>query len=288
MTNPDRMPSRSAESPAPRGGDRHAIHGGRQSTLVTLSLVARTVVVATALALTGGCASSGTPGPQASTPQPQGSTSDAFVCPPEHGSCRGPLQAGSFTATQFRPAFNYVVPGGWENVDDKPGFFFLVTEKTTRGGVYMFRDPYPAPADQTGPDQIIDGVGRDAQALSTWLASSPTLKSTDPAATTLGGLNGYRLDIVMAAGVQTQPYFCADFARTPGDACVAVFGPGESGDWSIPAGLAGPGDIVRIWILDTADRTGTVSVWLDDFENTGTLPDAFVKLTQPILDSLRF
>lgn len=257
--------------------------------MATLSLAARTVVVATALALAGGCASSGTsPGPQTSTPQAQGSTSDEFVCPPEHGTCRGPLNAGSFTATLFRPAFRYVVPDGWENIDDKPGFFFLVTEKTTRGGVFLFRDPYPAPADQTGPDQIVDGVGRNAQALSTWLASNPTLESTDPAAVTLGGLNGYRLDIAIADGVQTQPYFCEDFVATPGDPCVAVFGAGESGDWSLPAALVGPGDTIRLWILDTADRDGTVSVWLDDFENTGALPDAFVELTQPILDSLRF
>jgi hypothetical protein len=80
-------------------------------------------------------------------------------CAPEHGSCRGPLAAGSFTSTQFRPAFGYAVPDGWANVDHKPEFFFLLTEAPIGGGVYLFRDPYPAPADQTAPDQVINGVG---------------------------------------------------------------------------------------------------------------------------------
>ncbi len=260
--------------------------------MVRMSLAARSVVIASAVALAGGCASSDPPGgPQTTAPQAQVSTPAEPACAPEHGSCRGPLLAGTFTSTQFRPAFSYAVADGWENLDDKSGFFFLVTEKPVGGAVLLLRDPYPAPADQTGPDQVIDGVGRTARALSTWLASNPTLETTEPAAVTLGGLNGYRLDIAIASGVQTHPYFCAEFAKTPDDACVAVFGapPGEPGDsWPIPAGLVGSGDTIRVWVLDTADHTGTVSVWLDDFENNGTLPDAFVSRAQPIVDSLRF
>jgi hypothetical protein len=131
--------------------------------MVRMSLAARSAVFATAVALAGGCASSGTPeGQQTTAPQAQPSTPAEPACAPEHGSCRGPLLAGTFTATQFRPGFSYAVPDGWESVDDKPGFFFLVTEKPIGGAVFLFRDPYPAPADQTGPDQVIDGVGRTA------------------------------------------------------------------------------------------------------------------------------
>ena len=55
--------------------------------------------------------------------------------------------------------------------------------------------------------------------------------------------------------------------------------------------IVGGGDSACDWVLnllDTADHSGTVSVWLDDFENNGSLPDTFVSRAQSIVDSLRF
>lgn len=49
------------------------------------------------------------------------------VCPnPEGHACLGPIAAGTYSTSVFRPQITYTVPAGWSNLEDTPGNFLLV------------------------------------------------------------------------------------------------------------------------------------------------------------------
>ena len=70
-------------------------------------------------------------------PSPSPSAISGPVCPIGRGSCRGPLQPGTYQSRSFDPAVTFTVADGWENTLDQGHQLDL---SYTAGGQYTYPD----------------------------------------------------------------------------------------------------------------------------------------------------
>ncbi len=171
-----------------------------------------------------------------------------------------PLPAGEpGTLLRYEPIDVF---GGWSNVGDAPDAFGLQTSGTISGEVVLWRDPVavrPERVDRPVPDET---VGRSAHELAAWLAGHPELDASNPKPVSVGGLDGFEVDIAVASESTNAPALCP-----AGDVCVDVFAPPHLGfAWR----LVTRGDRARMMLLTTADGAGTVLIAVDPFEHLGT------------------
>ena len=130
------------------------------------------------------------------------------TCPNPHGgSCLGPLAAGDYQTTTFKPQLNYTVPDGWTNMEDLPGNFWLFQQQDSqegaRGGSYLgiYSNVHAAAIDCTEAWQ--GGVGTTPADLVAWYQTVPGLIVSEPIAVTVGGLDGLQVDLSLAPGMDT-------------------------------------------------------------------------------------
>ena len=134
--------------------------------------------------------------PPVTTAAPSGAVmfdGDDFYAVPD------PLPAGEpGTLLRYEPIDMF---GGWSNFGDSPGEFGLQTLGTVSGDVVIWRDPVAVRAERVDRPVPDDAVGRSAQELASWLAEHPQLEATDPAPVSVGGLDGFEVEIAIAADV---------------------------------------------------------------------------------------
>ena len=98
--------------------------------------------------------------------------------------------------------------GGWSNFGDSPGEFGLQTLGTVSGEVVMWRDPVAVRTERVDRPVPDEAVGRSAQELASWLAEHPQLEATDPAPVSVGGLDGFEVEIAIAPTSTNTPAMC--------------------------------------------------------------------------------
>ena len=170
--------------------------------------------------------------------------------------------------------------GGWSNFVESPGEFGLQTLGTISGDVLLWRDPVavrPERVDRPVPDEA---VGRSAQELASWLAAHPDLDASDPQPVSIGGLDGFEVEIAIAPHSTNTPVSCPS-----GEVCVDLFAPPHlEFAWR----LVTLGDRARMILLATADGSGTVLIAVDPYDHLGTDLEAFDAVATPLLDSIDF
>jgi hypothetical protein len=130
-------------------------------------------------------------------------------CPTADDNCLGTIAAGSHASQFFDQeigpgdawtprfgAIEYTVPDGWRNIEDWPDFYRLGPVDAADGTfVFLTKDIVAvSETDQCAGAQHPD-IGTSAEELANWLATSPGLITTAPVPVTVGGLEGFRVDI---------------------------------------------------------------------------------------------
>lgn len=217
-------------------------------------------------------------------------------CPPP-GWCLGDLDPGRHVSAAFNPwappealhydygRFSYVVPDGWQNTEDG-GDGYVLAKQDAPGGT----DELPGPAIRIWQDVLPNGqtpgcerapapgVGHTARAIATWLSSLPSLTTTKPKSVTIGGLNGFMLDVSMTpASNSTCPWMDGQPAAT----LFLNSDPSSSFGWGNP-GLDGS---MRLFLLDL----GGGRTLLIDIEATDQATwKALVADAMPVVESFQF
>jgi hypothetical protein len=128
-------------------------------------------------------------------------------CPTSGDNCLGPIDAGTYGSQFIDPflgigepwsprfgALTYTVPAGWENVDDWPTTFTLAPQDPQgETGLFVMSDVVAA-SDTCAQTQAA-GVGETAEDLATWVAGLSGVNATAPEHITVGGLDGWRIDV---------------------------------------------------------------------------------------------
>ena len=105
------------------------------------------------------------------------------------------LPPGTYTSEAFKPGLTYTVPAGWVMYDDEPGQFELALEHKDPY-IYVWRDVRavaPNCAQEPHPE-----VGSSAADITGWLATHDGLDTTEPQPVSIGGLDGYVIDVRMS------------------------------------------------------------------------------------------
>lgn len=203
-------------------------------------------------------------------------------CPnPEGGTCRGPLDPGTYRTLTFQPRITYTVPAGWVNAEDLPGNFWLYLEDDLQdgpaGGSYLgiYQNIHAAAINCAEDWQ--EGVGTTPEHLVAWYRSIPGVEVSEPQPVTVGGLSGLQIDISQIPGAGHCVFDGNGPPATPlliGDGVVSGLhhNVGEEYD-------------VRLVILAWRDRNVTLEITsVHDQHPT----EEYHALVQPIVDSLEF
>ncbi|GAA1998673.1 hypothetical protein [Microbacterium pumilum] len=125
-----------------------------------------------------------------------------------------------YTTVSFIPTLSYSVPvEGWSNLEDTPGNFLLVPPDQSLAGVNAGTSDYLGVYTSIVAAQFTDGgtcddleavpgVEATPDAIVQWLGKQSALTVSDPVATSIGGLEGQRVDVRIADGA-TMPS-CTD------------------------------------------------------------------------------
>lgn len=174
--------------------------------------------------------------------------------------CLGALDAGSYTTSYFEPfigvsetwsprhgVLSYDVPAGWSNIQDFPDYFTLEPpDAPADTGIFLVNNVV-APSDD-GPCSELPSTttGATAEEIATWLANAPGVVATTPAAVSIGGLQGWRLEVSMDPAWTTP---CPAFSKGGPGRILFTDPPASEGfAWSL---VPGQRDIV--YLLDMAD-----------------------------------
>jgi len=186
------------------------------------------------------------------------------ACADPDSWCLGPLEAGRYASQFFDPfvpagvdpkprfgALTYEVPDGWANLDDWPRSYRLTRLDAPDGsGIFLFSDVLAvAAADPCGsaPDPNVDGA---ATAIANWLSQAPGVIATSPIEVSVGGLDGWRLDLAM------EPSWTASCPFSNGEPFRALFtnaDPGEGFHWGLRRATH-----MRLYVLDLGDGRALV------------------------------
>jgi hypothetical protein len=216
-------------------------------------------------------------------------SSAAFVVPPrptefppdgiceENRRCFGVLEVGSFQTEFLDPNFTFEIPeAGWVNFRSSGGQLDL--------------HPIDAPGDELFFLQRVSardadggraaGVGATAAELGEWLGDRSDLVVEPLGAISIGGLEGFALDISVPA--ETAPVL----DDCPTEPCVMLLGgmdTAEMPSWTWDVALW-RGAAMHIWLLDATDQVVA-------FEATawaGNQLESFLTRLQPIIESIQF
>lgn len=114
-----------------------------------------------------------------------------------------PLAPGTYTAQEFITPLTFTVPAGWKVFEDEPGQFGLALVANDGPCICVWRDVRAAsrtPVEEPQPD-----VGSSALEIATEIASRDGIEATEPDPVTIGGLNGYVMDLRLTPGTDGSP-----------------------------------------------------------------------------------
>ena len=209
---------------------------------------------ARAMAPTGRTASSG-------TSVPVGTTTPEGTQPPPTGDSE--LFEGTVETS-------YAVPF-------EPDASLFVLEATDVS-LWMFSDPVAVLASPPADELVADPqVGGSVDELVAWLVGHPELDSSEPEPVSIGGLDGFQVDVAITPGSTSRSPTCS-----PAELCVDLFASPDLNWWVGPGTLA---PFVRVMLLATADD-GTVVIVLLPGESLLDDGAAFHERAELLIDSL--
>jgi hypothetical protein len=133
------------------------------------------------------------------------------TCPNPHGgSCLGPLEAGEYSTTRFKPGITYTVPDGWTNFEDLPGNVLLFQQEDSQDGVVggsylgIYSNVRAAAIDCAEAAQ--EAIGATPAELVAWYQSVPGLAVSEPTPVSVGGLDGLQIDLSLVPRGDTCSY----------------------------------------------------------------------------------
>lgn len=161
-------------------------HGDREADVMPRNAVKTVLIGAVAITFAlAGCAPTGNGAPP--TPTPAASVA-AFTLGEE-------LEPGTYTSETFATPLTFTVPAGWKVFEDEPGHIGLARMANDGPPLLVMRDIDAAA--KSCAEEAEPNVGRSPEELTSWLAGHEGLVTTDPLATTVGGLDGYTMDTAM-------------------------------------------------------------------------------------------
>jgi hypothetical protein len=190
------------------------------------------IVVAIAVLALAACSSAGSSDTSAGSGAPTSAAAGAFTLGVE-------LEPGGYTSQVFETPVTFTVPAGWKVFEDGPGQFGLARMSNDGPPLLVLRDIDAAAQCE---ERAESGIGRGAEDLTTWLAGHKGLVTTKPEAQTVGGLNGYVID------VELDPSWTATCPFSNGVPTVTtVVGSSISSGflWGVD-----PVTMDRMWVLD--------------------------------------
>src|SRR5262245_60361947 len=104
-----------------------------------------------------------------------------------------PLAPGIYISTEFKPLLTYTVPDGWKMFEDDSGQFGLALLENDGPCLCIWRDVRAAA--RSCAEEPEPGVGSSAADIVNWLATRDGLETTQPKPVSIGGLNGYLIDV---------------------------------------------------------------------------------------------
>jgi pimeloyl-ACP methyl ester carboxylesterase len=124
-----------------------------------------------------------------------------------------PLPAGTYVSEEFGIPLSYTVPDeGWFNFEDAPDAYGLNTSSIW--GIWcvcVWRDVAPASLAECAPDVANLHGGTSAEEIMAWLVAHPGLDTTEPTPVTVGGLDGFMIDVsIKPSWTETCPEYGVD------------------------------------------------------------------------------
>lgn len=169
-------------------------------------------------------------------------------CPDNQGWCLGDLQPGTHSSVIFSPlvapaswkysygSFSYTVPSGWTNGEDCPWCYTLAKQGAPANtGINVWSDAVAHAQANQCSQAPEPGVGRTADAITTWLTTLPGLVTTAPAPVTINGLQAMHGKMVDLSVAPTWTASCP-YAYSTGLPLVSTFSAptaGDGFDWNI-------------------------------------------------------
>ena len=104
-----------------------------------------------------------------------------------------PLPPGTYKSEVFETPLTYTVPEGWKMFEDEPGQFGLALLENDGPCLCVWRDVRAAAKSCAYEPE--PGVGSSAADITNWLATRDGLDTTEPQPVSVGGLQGYVIDV---------------------------------------------------------------------------------------------
>jgi hypothetical protein len=191
--------------------------------------------------------------------------------------CLGVLEPGTYSVPNFDPPFDVdIADDGWVNVRASGGMVLFV-DRTAPGDELVL---YQGAAPRTFDNKLVAGLGRSPREFMTWLSQRADLDVTEPEAVTLGGLDGWQVDVTVLPDARNGLGDC------PTEPCVAIasgLDPAEMPSWTWELGIWA-GAAYRLYALDVDGQTVLVVMTAWD----ATTLDATVDRMQRIVDTIVF
>ncbi len=205
--------------------------------------------------------------------------------------CLGKLEAGSYSSFFFDPwttaggawrprfgAVTYEVPAGWASHEDWPHAYGLRPQSApVDASIHLWSDIVIVSESDPCSQAPEPTVERTARAMTDWLTSAPGIVATEPAAVSIGGLSGWRLDIAMDP---TWTTVCSFSEGQPSRGLFTDSEPGEGLHSTLGADTR-----MRLYVLDLGDgRTLVIHV---EAQDAATF-DGMVEEATSIVESMVF
>ena len=126
-------------------------------------------------------------------------TKAAVTCDDQGPDCVGPLTAGQHQSTAFSPALTYTVPTGWANWLDLARFYTL-HYNFAPAHTFQVISQVAIPDQAAGCTATLkEGAGNTVADWVTFLTKHPGLDASVPVPVTIGGYQGMRVTVSVAA-----------------------------------------------------------------------------------------
>ncbi len=162
-----------------------------------------------------------------------------------------PLEPGTYTSFVFDTPLTFTVPDGWKVFEDEIGEFGLALLENDGPCLCIWRDVRVVATGCVEEPQ--PGIGMAAAEITSWLSSRPGLMPSVPRAITIGGLDGYVVDVQMdPAWTETCPFSGGE----PTVPTLIGTGISEGVLWG-----TGPDSAQRVYILDLGgENAGNIAI----------------------------
>ena len=190
-----------------------------------------------------------------------------------------PLPPGTYKSEVFETPLTYTVPEGWKMFEDEPGQFGLALLENDGPCLCVWRDVRAAA--KSCVEEPEPGVGSSAADIVQWLAAQEGLDTSEPQPVTIGGLQGYVIDVWMS---KDWTHACPFSNGNPTFPTLVGTSPlSDTVFWG-----AENGDSQRYYFLDLGENgaDGNIAITVDVC--CGAQWDERMKAVAPVIESFEF